>query len=462
VIIKTAIDPDLQKNRGGDNFVISCRARKSGKAGFMPIAEKIIGFIGSKHSLRRRTLLGSHWLLIKSLALAGIDLARTVVFARILFPADYGLMALALMAIGLLESFSTTGMEIMIQRDNDHFAERLPAYWTVKVVRGIILAALAWFIAIPLAQYYQNSELIWVVRCLAVAFLIRGIAGFGNEVCLRKMEFGRAALAEIAVALPVLGLSLIFLFAFRDIRALVGLNLLNAVAFLTISYILFPWRPKLKLDLSLLKVLACFGGSIMAINIMNYFFGNFDQGVIGKLLGVEPLGFYARGYFLAMVPVAYLANVISPVFMPAFRNVINDPERLRKAFLKSFLVFAYGFTVLGVLLLIFSKAIILVVYGAKWLPLLPVFRILLIFGVIKAIVTTCPAIFFLKDKPWLITVCAAVTAVCLGVLCIPMTRAFGSTGTAWAVVLAGAVGNGLAIGLTYHLLNPGRSEKIGK
>jgi lipopolysaccharide exporter len=154
---------------------------------FMLIAEKLTGLIGSKHSLRRKTLLGTHWLLFKSLALGAIDLVRTVIFSRILFPEDYGLMALAMMAIGLLESFSTTGIEVMIIRDDDNYEERLPAYWTIKAVRGLILAVLAWFIAVPLAQYYHHDELIWLVRFLAISFLVKGAAGFGNEVCLRTI-----------------------------------------------------------------------------------------------------------------------------------------------------------------------------------------------------------------------------------------------------------------------------------
>ena len=106
----------------------------------------------------------------------------------------------------------------------------------------------------------------------------------------------------------------------------------------------------------------------------------------------------------------------------------------------------------------FSKEIILVVYGEKWLPLLPVFRILLIYGMLKGIMSVCPAVFFLKDKPWLITLFAAVMAATLGALCIPMTSAFGTAGTAWAVVIAGVTANGLALIMTFHLLRPERSK----
>ncbi len=93
--------------------------------------------------------LALRFLLPLALALGAIDLVRTVVFARILFPEDYGLMALAMMVIGLLESCSTLGIEIAVVRDRDFHADRLPCYWTLKVARGLILALAAWWMAVP-------------------------------------------------------------------------------------------------------------------------------------------------------------------------------------------------------------------------------------------------------------------------------------------------------------------------
>lgn len=418
------------------------------------LATRLRDFMGAHQSLRRKTILGSHWLLTKSLTLAAMDVVKTVVFARILCPTDYGLMALAMMVIGLLEACSTTGIEIMIQRDDETYAQRLPSYWTLKVMRGLLLAVLAWALAPPLAHYYQNETLVPVVRLLAVSFLLKGCGGFGAEIRARTMEFRRLALAEIAAALPVLALSLFCLLVWRNIWALAIGYVLSAAASVIVSYALFPWRPRFHWDGAAWKRMVGLGGSIVVINIMNYVFANFDQATIGKLLTLEQLGFYARAYFLASIPAVSLANVIAPVLMPAFRHLTDDAARLRQAFVKSFLLFAGGFIALGALLFVFSKAIILLVYGQKWLPLLPLFRVLLLFGIVKAIATVCPAIFFLRRRHWLMAGLAALMAAGLSALCIPLTQAHGTVGTAWAVVTAGVGVHGLALALTFYLLHP--------
>ena len=74
-------------------------------------------FFGSKDSLRRKAVFGSQWLSFKSTALGICDLVKTAVFARILFPDDYGLMALAMMAIGLLVPIRQAALGGQRERD---------------------------------------------------------------------------------------------------------------------------------------------------------------------------------------------------------------------------------------------------------------------------------------------------------------------------------------------------------
>jgi O-antigen/teichoic acid export membrane protein len=410
-------------------------------------------FFGSKDSLRRKAVFGSQWLSFKSTAQGICDLVKTAVFARILFPDDYGLMALAMMAIGLLESFSTLGLEIIVQRDDDDFQTRLPAYWTIRFIRGLVLTALAWIIAVPFAEYYQRPELKSLVRFLALAFLFKGSAGFGAEIRQRRMEFGQIALVDSAASLSVLILGLAILYWLRSIWALAAYIVITAAAMMVTSYILFPWRPSIRLDKSVIKTVAIFSGSIIVINILNYFFNNFDKGTIGKLLGVEQLGYYARAYFLALLPVSYFSNIFAPVILNAFRTISKDPHRFRKSFLKTSFVAAATSITVGVLFFIFSKHIILIIYGKKWLPLLPLFQILLIFGVSKGIVTVCPSVFFIKEKPWIISATTAIMVGCFAILCIPMTNSFNAIGTAWAVVISAILSHGLSFIFALRVLS---------
>ena len=409
--------------------------------------------LGDPESLRRRTISGSRWLFLKSAVQGLVDLAKTAVFVRVLQPHDYGVMELAMMAVGLLEAFSTLGLDIMIQREGDDYQNRLKPYWTIKLVRGVALASLAWVAAIPLAAFYERAELVPLVRLMALSFLFNGLAGFGREIRQRQMAFGAVALVESLRSLLVFLIGLGLLFWLRDVWALAAYTVLTAFSLMVTSYILHPWRPGFRLDRSILRGVAAFSGSIVAINALNYLFNNFDRGLIGKLMSTEQLGYYGRGYFLALVPVVYLFNVISPVYLPAFRQVADDPAKWRRAFGKTFLAVSGLAAGIGALCFLFSKLIVLTIYGEKWLPALPVFQILLIFSVSKGMVSICAPVFFLKGKPWLITLAAAVMVAAFGALCVPLTLAYQTAGTAWAVVLSGVASHALSFVLAFRLLS---------
>lgn len=408
--------------------------------------------LGSKGSLRQKTVAGSQWLMARSAVLGFTDLLRAVIFARILFPDDYGLMALAMIPIGLFESFSTTGIDILIQRDSDEFRRKLESYWTIKLVRGFLLTVLTWFAAEPLASYYQRPDLIPLVRFLAVRFLVLGCCGFGKEVRQRSMDFVSVALVESASSVAVFLVSIGAVFVWGNVWALAIFSMATAVSILVSSYILYPWRPGLRLERSILKDVAAFSGSLVIMNLFNAFFSYFDNGVVGKLLGVEELGYYARAYFLALIPVTYFANVVAPIFLPVFRQVADDAPRLRRAFGKSALVMGLLVLIMGGVFFLFAREIVVIVYGRRWLPVLPVFQVLLIFGLGKSIVAICPSIFFLRNKPWMITLSTAVMVAVFGVLCIPLTMAYHLLGTAWSVVIASILSYVLSFALVGHLL----------
>jgi len=395
--------------------------------------------LGEKGSLRRQTIFASNWLIFRSAVQGLAHLVKTMIFSRILYPEDYGLMALAMIAFGFLESISATGLEVKIQSDAECDDTRLNVYWTIKFARGLFLAILAWFAAIPLAHYYDRSELIYIVRFISLVFLARGLAGFGREIRQRNMEFKTVAITESLEVFAVLISGLIFLLWFKNVWALAIYVVLESVAMLVTSFLLYPIRPKLKLSKEIFKSVAVFSGSIIAINILNYFFTNYDKGVVGKLLGIDMLGYYARAYFLAAMPALYFANSIMPVILAVLRQAADDDLRLRNLFWSMFAAVSASSLLIGAIAYIFADQVVLFVYGEKWIPVISIFKILLIFGISKCIASIFPIIFFIKGKPWLIAIPTLIMVMIFGVSCMPMTHIFGLEGTTWSVVIAAMI-----------------------
>ena len=394
--------------------------------------------LGGAESLRRKALSGGGWLLGRSLLLGVIDLIRTAVFARVLSAHDYGLMALVTMVYGWLNACTMLGLDVMIQRDGEAAVKRFPFYWTVKMARGLICCFATQVIAVPVAAYYRQTELVFLIRLAGAVFLVEGLGGFGKEKCRQELRFGPMVRMEVILSFVSLGLGIFTVFVMKNATALVINQLLIMGVQFVLSYGLYRWRPSLRWDARLARNLVMFSGSIIAVNVLNYFQLSFDRATIGKLFTLDVLGYYARGHFLSQIPVTYFSMIIAPVFMPAFQKIGDDPQRLRKALTKVILIYASFFTVLGAVLAIGAEQFVLLVYGKKWLSVVPVFRILLLFGVSKSIVSACPPIFFLRNRPWIDSLNSFIMASIFGVLCIPLTKRFGIEGTAWSIV-AGAL-----------------------
>jgi lipopolysaccharide exporter len=417
------------------------------------IAHNRLGrFLGNGDSLRRQTIVGSHWLMSRGVVRSCLELVKTAVFARILFPDDYGLMALAMLAIGLLESFTSLGMEIKIQSDEEDDPGRLEVYWTLKVLRGLLLFCLAWTAAGPLSELYARPELKLIVRFLGIAFIFDGFASFGREICQREMKFARVAFVDTLCYAVVIGAGLMFLFFNRDYWALAFYSVFSSFCMMVSSFALVQCRPRFRLQGHILKGVVSFSGSILLINLLNYFFNYIDKGVIGKLLSVEQLGLYARAYYLALLPVSHIFQAIAPVILNAFRRSDNEPDRLLHAFVKTLAVFSALSLGIGIFFFWFGPIIIRVVYGEKWLAALPAFNVLIIYGASKALVSVCAPVFFIRRKPWMITAATAVMVGAFASLCYPLTAAHGTIGTAWAVVIAGVSGHVVGFILCIYLL----------
>lgn len=418
--------------------------------------------LGGAQSLRRKALFGGGWLLGRSVMLGVIDLTRTAVFARVLEAHDYGVMALVTMVTGMLNAFTFLGLDVLIQRDGEGAEKHFPVYWTIKMVRACICFVTAQIIAIPLAAYYERPELIFLIRLMSMLFFIEGIAGFGKEKCQQRMQFGRLVRTEIILTVISFGCGTAAVFLLKNVTALVINQLLTVSVQLVLSYILFPWKPKIGWDRTLFKRVLLFCSSVIAINILNYILTSFDRATVGKLFDMETLGFYARGHFLSQIPVTYFSMIIAPVFMPAYKNIGDDPVRLRKALFKVMIIYAAFFILLGGGIALFAKTFILIVYGKKWLPVLPVFRILLIYGVSKSIVSACQPVFFLRDKPWIISINAGIMVAIFCSLCVPLTKRFGIQGTSWSIVAGALLAQCLSVieafGLTFVKPSTTRKE----
>src|ERR1700722_7876359 len=195
-------------------------------------------------SLQRHMVKGSAWAVAVRWAVRALGLVSTIILARLLMPADFGIVTMAMIVVGTLEIFSQTGQYQAIIRHPNPSREHYDTAWTIFIILCSILAALI-FLAAPVADYYfHEPRAVLVVRILALKTFINGFENVGVVNFRRDLQFNKQFLFQVLPSVLSFFVTLGAAFLLRNYWALViGILSQEFTSFL-LSYALSPFRPR--------------------------------------------------------------------------------------------------------------------------------------------------------------------------------------------------------------------------
>lgn len=329
--------------------------------------------------ITHRTLSGLFWVLSGAGFQAVLRMVVFVILARLLTPADFGLVNAASVVVGFSEIFSLLGIgPAVVQRPN--LEERhIRTGFTISVLFGVLMAGFIWLLSLSLAGFFQMKELTPVIRVLVLAFPLHSISVIAESLLQRELQFRWLAginVASFALGYGVVGVSLA-LTGF-GVWALVGATLAQAVFNSTILLTVKP-HPRLpQFDRRAFNELMYFGGGFTAARICNYIALQGDYLVVGRWLGAEALGLYGRAYQLMVLPATILGKTLDRVFFPVLAKVQEDPKRLAMVYRRSVSLIALLILPTSAAMLVLGPEIIYVLLGSKWTGAIVPFQILTI------------------------------------------------------------------------------------
>ncbi|HJV27127.1 MAG TPA: lipopolysaccharide biosynthesis protein [Aromatoleum sp.] len=319
-----------------------------------------------------------------------------IFLARLLSPADYGLVAMVTAIVGVAEVLRDFGLSsAMVQAPNVSLAQRSNLFWINSGI-GAVLAAAVCAAAPAIAAFYHQPALESVTRALAFSFFLNGLATQFRAQLNRDMRFGRLAAVDVTAMAVGLAVGLSLAFNGRGHWALVGQQLSQAVATLTMLIVASGWRPGLPRRGVEMGRFLRYGGNLMGTQLISYASRNIDALIIGNRFGAELLGLYNRAYQLLMLPLNQINAPATSVALPVLSRLHNDPERYAR-----FLLHGQAL-ILHVTIAIFTFAcaqaepLIVLVLGPQWAPAVPIFRVLAFAGIFQAAATATYWVFLSK------------------------------------------------------------------
>ena len=398
--------------------------------------KKLVGFLNrTDGSLKSKTLRSGFWVGISSLSLNGLSFCRNIILARLLMPEIFGLMGICLMVMRGVDLFTEPGFSAALIHRQDKFEEAKDTAFTLIVIRGLILAIIVFLIAPFVAQYYERQELDMLLKAIAVVFVFRGVRNINTVAQERNLDFKKLTYLNQITTILDFSLVITLAYIYRSVWALVLGQIFSAMIGTLFSYILIPGKPKIQFNKEMAKSLFGYGKYITGLTVVLFIASEIDNAVIGKILGMELLGYYVVAYMLANIPATHISKVVSRVMFPAYSKLQNDLPALQKAYL-SILKLLSSITIpvaAGIGLL--APEILKAIYGERWLPATTALQILCVFGGCRSIIAINGYLYNAIGKPNISFFISSFRLFLIMMLIYPLTKAYNLPGASIAVTL---------------------------
>jgi len=305
-----------------------------------------------------------------------IQIASTVVLARVLDPADFGLVAMVTAVIAFGNAFRELGLGTATIQKAEISDDHVSALFWINVTVGMTLTLIMMAAAPVVAWAFREPALIPLMIFLSAGIAIGSMGTQHLALMHRKMQFVHAEIVKVAGMLLAAIAAIISALLGAGYWALAVNNL--TVAGLTVGgfWIVCKWIPHRPRKVKGLMHSIRFGMHVTGFDIINYFSRNLDRILIGRFFGAGELGLYSKAYTLMMLPISNLRVPLNTVGLPAMSRIQNEPERFRSYYIKYTSLLAFISMPIVAFMFVFSDEIIRIVLGSKWEQAGGLFRIL--------------------------------------------------------------------------------------
>lgn len=326
--------------------------------------------------MRGRAFSGVYWGAVASSGALIIQLAQIAILGRMLGVEDFGLMAMAMVALGIANAYADLGMGNAILTHQGITPHQLSSLYWLNWLVSSLAAGLVWLAAPMAAWAFGDARLEPLVAWLAVVLLVAPL-GVQFQLLLQKaLQIKPIALVEIASAMAGLGVSVTFASMGSGAMSLVYGNLsaaaLKAIAFFLVGFRRWP----VKRHFMLADVRPYFGFAAYQVGerTLNFAAWNLDKMLIGSLLGAHALGIYHLAYQMMQKPLQFVSPIVNRVALPLYASMSEDLAALRSAYLRT--IESLGMLLFPVYLLmaVLAQPLILIFVGPAWGEAAPVLQ----------------------------------------------------------------------------------------
>ena len=333
-------------------------------------------------SLKHKTVHGVSWSLVDNIASSGISFLVGIVLARILSPAEFGLLGMITVFIAVSNSIVDSGFSSALIRKKEATPVDYNTVFYFNLLIGILLYFLLFLCAPAISSFFNEPTLIPVTRVMGVILIINAFSIIQRTILEKKVDFKTQAkislIASVTSGMVGIGMAL----SGFGVWSLVGQQLTRQFLNTAFLWIFNSWRPAREFSKKSFKELFGFGSKLLVSEMINTIYKNIYTLIIGKFYSAALLGQYTRAELFNTVFSSNLTAVVQRVSYPVLSSIQDEADRLKQAYrrvIKTTMIVSFA-CMLG--LSAIAKPLILFLIGDEWLPAVVFLQIICFSGML--------------------------------------------------------------------------------
>jgi lipopolysaccharide exporter len=393
---------------------------------------------------------GAAWMVLFRLFDRSIGIISTVVLARMLLPADFGLVAMAMSVIAIIELATAFSFDVALIQKKDPTREHYDTAWTLNVMLATGGAAVTVAAAWPAAAFYGDPRLSLVMLAIGAIWLTAGFENIGTVNFRRQMDFGREFRFLAAKRVTSFVVTMVAAWMFQSYWTLIIGMAAGRLTGVVMSYAMEPFRPRLALVH--VRELFSFSSWMVLGNLAQVLMNRAPHIVVGRMFGAQSLGAYTVGSEIANLPHTELVAPVNRAMFPGLSRLTGDIDNFRKTCVDATAAIFLLVMPVSVGVALLAPQVVRILLGQKWPEAVPVIQVLAFAGAVSALTSNNMSAYQAMGKPKLsaATLLARMVLLLLGLWVL--TNRYGVLGAAFAEVLAALGSLAVSVPILAHAL----------
>jgi len=397
-------------------------------------------------TLRRQTTSAALWQILARGADRGLRFAASLVLARLLAPADFGLLAATMMVAGIIETVSYLGIDqAVVQSGRGSEPRFLGAAFRVLALRGVVIAAVTAALSPVAAWYFESAALTPMVLLIALTPLLQGLENPWMFVERKHLRFRPIAIAAIAGAVAQVATSVGCALAGLGAMALALGFVASTLVSVATGWLLVPQRLDFARDPGAAAELRGFAQRAAGVPFLIMLSNSAPSLVLGRIAGLDVLGIYSLAQRLCSLPSEIALPIFGTVLTPAYAGIRDDLARVRRIWVKTLTGVALLVMPIVAALVVLDERLPSVLYGEKYTGSPGLVSMIALVSLVSSLTSCCGPMFWGLGRPEIDRRSLVIRVVCIAALAPIAAWQGGATMFAASIVLA------LAVGLVYCL-----------